>query len=60
MMQFVASYVVLVIGIATVVIALSGALYGVVRLWTVDDKGEKDMSRGKWDWRWWRWWSMST
>jgi hypothetical protein len=60
MMQFVASYVVLVIGIATVVIALSGALYGVVRLWTVDDKGEKDISHGKWDWRWWRWWSMST
>ena len=60
MMQFVASYIVLVIGIATVVIALSGALYGVVRLWTVDDKGEKDISRGKWDWGWWRWWSMST
>jgi len=59
MAEFVTDYIVLPIGIATVVIALSGVLYGVVRLWTVGDKGEKDINRGRWDWRWWRWWSMS-
>ena len=59
MAEFVADYIVLPIGIATVVIALSGVSYGVVRLWTVGDQGDKDRNRGRWDWRWWRWWSMS-
>jgi hypothetical protein len=58
MSKFVAYYIVLPIGIATVVIALSGVLCAVVRLWTVGDEGDKDINRGRWDWRWWRWWIM--
>jgi len=56
MAEFVTDYIVVPIGIVTVVIALSGVIYGV---WTVGDKGEEDISPGRWDWRWWRWWSTS-
>ena len=56
MSEAIAYYIVVPVGIATVVIALSGALYAVVRLWTVGDEGDKDINPGRWDWRWWRWW----
>jgi hypothetical protein len=59
MANFVTDYIVLPIGIATIVIAVSGTIYGAVRLWTVDDNDEKGINRGIWDWRWWRWWIMS-
>jgi hypothetical protein len=59
MSEYVAYYIVLPIGIATVVIALSGVLYAVVRLWTVGDVGDKHINHRRWDWRWWRWWSIS-